>query len=604
MIDTNLTEGFLKATVHFFDSPEKMSTFLEWFNLGREVLAVDVETNGKDHFYGGKVRLFQVGDLRAGWSIPFEGNEAFCRWIMNESQRRGWIIVGHNFMFDLVALYEGLGWQPTRWDLVHDTYAMSKCIGVYGFNGLKPLSEMMVHPKAGVFQRNLDAVFTEHKVWWDTVPLNCPQYWKYGAMDVVIQSYLFNILRHELESGAHRSCLPAYYIERAALEPIHAATIHGVQIDIPYCREQINDLNVAIRELEHQAKGLYGSNLSLSKNDGLITFLQREGIVFVKKTSGGKFCLDKEILEEFAGQHPLFDMISNHRELNRFISAYYGKFERLADADSVVHMSIKQFDASTMRMAVSNPPLQQIPTRTPRGKKVRGAIVPREGNRLVACDLSSIEFRLFVHHSEEPALQEAMRQGLDGLQAVASQVFGVPYEQVTKQQRTHTKNVAYACIYGAGPAKMGRTLGVPQDEAEKIYHLLHERFPAIKRYSKRTEAEGVALGEHFGVAPMIQTQFGNRLPVRQLDAVYALGNYRLQGEAAVIFKAAMVRACAAGLKDYLTLYVHDECVLDVPVDMAEEAGYTLRECMQDMDTLCVPILAECSEPVERWNEAK
>lgn len=592
-------EGFdiEKVNVTLLERPDQVPAFLAFINQDRRILGLDIETNALPWSQGGVSRLVQFGDTTEGWAIPAEGWASLITFVLINYERD---IVLHNGNYDIMYLWNDFGWVP-RWDKIHDTMFMSKVMNRTTFNGLKPLSEHLIDARAGIGEKLLQADFDKYGWWWDTVPIELPSYWVYGALDPVLTAVLFEVLGRQLdESGARR----AYLIERAAMESIWAVQKHGMHVDRPYCDEQITKLTAENQEIAAKLRAAEGDEWSISSGDSMVALLQKKGIPLYKRTeSGAKLALDKEVLEEFSWMDPLLGDIRLYRDNARMVSAYYQNFLNFSsDEHPFVHAEFKQMQAKTTRMSVIKPALQQIPSRSEKSIKVRRSVVARPGHVLIACDLSQIEIRLFAEFAGDPELVEAIRQGLDVHSYVASKAFHVTTP--TKQQRTFAKQVGLGALYGAGAARLSATLGVSPEEGQEIYDAVMTGFPAIKRYQAATERWAKTTLVN-GVA-RIPNHYGGIMTASEDDGLYVLGNYRIQSSAALYFKEAMLRCMAAGLRDFMTCFVHDEVVLEVPKsEDLDEVRHTVKEAMETIDgEFTVPLTADVSDPQPSWDLCK
>lgn len=254
--------------------------------------------------------------------------------------------------------------------------------------------------------------------------------------------------------------------------------------------------------------------------------------------------------------------------------------------------------AATGRISSTEPNLQNIPVRTAVGREIRKAFVASEGNVLVGADYSQIELRLLAHMSGDERMIDAFIDGADIHARTASEVFGVPFEKVTAEQRSAAKAVNFGIVYGISDFGLAKNLGVTRKQAGDYIKMYLDRYSGVRAYMQGAVEEGKRLG-------YVKTLMGRRRELPELLSsnynTRSFGervamNMPLQGTAADIIKLAMVRVCEAlqkeGLKAKLILQIHDELIIDAPLSEAARAGEILRECMQNAMNLSVPLLAD------------
>lgn len=298
-----------------------------------------------------------------------------------------------------------------------------------------------------------------------------------------------------------------------------------------------------------------------------------------------------------------------YRQLTKLNSTYVEGLLRLTDATGRVHSTFDQVATATGRISSSEPNLQNIPVRTEEGKEIRQAFLPRAGWVLLDADYSQIELRLMAHFSGDHALVEAFRTGQDVHARTASEIFDVPLDEVDSTLRSRAKAVNFGLIYGISGFGLAKNTGVSRQEAQEFINRYFRKYPGVKRFMDSAAEDG----QHNGYA---LTLMGRRryLPELKSDKAVvrefgkrAAMNTPVQGTAADIIKLAMVRVDEAlrreGLKSRLILQVHDELLLECPPEEAEQAGKLLKDAMEHVIELRVPLLAEVHQGTN-WAEAK
>ena len=336
---------------------------------------------------------------------------------------------------------------------------------------------------------------------------------------------------------------------------------------------------------------------------------EKLGLPVRKKTASGTPSTDEEVLSELALDYPLAKLILEFRALTKLKSTYTDKLPQMVDAsDGRVHTTFGQATAVTGRLASSEPNLQNIPVRTPEGRRVREAFVAKPGCKLISADYSQIELRIMAHISQDKGLLQAFKDGKDIHRATAAEVFGVAPEAVTPEQRRMAKVINFGLIYGMSAFGLAQNLGIERRMASHYIEEYFARYPGVARYMQQTRTKAHAQG-------YVETAFGRRLWLPDIlstraavraGAERAAINAPMQGTAADLIKRAMVRLDAwlksERLDSRVILQVHDELILEVPEAELERVRSALPSIMQSAATLDVPLLAEVGV-ADNWEEA-
>ena len=400
-----------------------------------------------------------------------------------------------------------------------------------------------------------------------------------------------------------------YALEVQCSEVLYRIERHGVLIDAAQLKKQSHELGQRIVALEAEAHALAGQafNLGSPKQIGEI-FFDKLGLPIVKKTATGKPSTDEEVLEKLAEDYPLPARILEHRGLSKLKSTYTDKLPLLLDAGGRVHTHYAQAVAVTGRLASNDPNLQNIPVRTPEGRRIREAFIAPPGHVIMSCDYSQIELRIMAHLSDDAALLKAFHDGLDVHWATASEVFGVPVEQVSAEQRRYAKVINFGLIYGMSSFGLARNLGIDNTAARNYIQRYFERYPGVRRYMDDTRQQAKARG-------YVETVFGRRLVLPEINspngprrqgAERAAINAPMQGTAADLIKKAMV-AVQQALEQQrkasaVVMQVHDELVLEVPEAEVDWARAEVPRLMAGVAQLKVPLLAEVGVGAN-WEQA-
>ena len=399
-------------------------------------------------------------------------------------------------------------------------------------------------------------------------------------------------------------------IEMPTLQVLYDMERHGVLLDRDRLRAQSQQLAEQLMELERQAHELAGQpfNLGSTKQLGEILF-ERLGLPVVKKTPAGKPSTDESVLEKLALDYPLPKVLLQWRGLAKLKSTYTDKLPEMVDPKTGrVHTTYSQAVAITGRLASSDPNLQNIPVRTPEGRRIREAFIAPPGHQMMSADYSQIELRIMAHISQDAGLLKAFADGEDVHRATASEVFGVPIAEVNSEQRRYAKVINFGLIYGMSAFGLAANLGIERGAAQAYIDRYFARYPGVAAYMERTRAQAREQG-------YVETVFGRRLWLPEIGssnmgrrqmAERAAINAPMQGTAADLIKLAMIDVHAwlqrENLGARLVMQVHDELVLEVPDAEVERLKTDLPARMAGVAQLSVPLLAEVGVG-ENWEQA-
>ena len=362
-----------------------------------------------------------------------------------------------------------------------------------------------------------------------------------------------------------------------------------------------------LKEEVYRLTGVRGFNLNSPQQLGKVLFEDLD-LPHGKKTSRG-YSTDADTLEKLLGKHPCIAPILKYRQVVKLNSTYIDALLRKMDVSGRVHTSFDQTGTATGRISSSEPNLQNIPVRTEMGREIRKAFIVNPGCVLADADYSQIELRVMAHFSGDAAMVDAFQKGQDIHTRTAAEVYGVPMDQVTRDMRSSAKAVNFGLVYGISEFGLARNIGVSRREAADFIARYFLRYPGVKKYMD----EAVKKGYEQGYAV---TMMGRRRQLPELKSgnvnVRSFGeraamNTPVQGTAADIIKLAMVRVHDAlkkeGLKARLILQVHDELLIEAPREEEETVSRILRECMEQVYALKVPLVAEVKTG-ESWYDTK
>ncbi len=371
----------------------------------------------------------------------------------------------------------------------------------------------------------------------------------------------------------------------------------GVQLDLTVLAALSAQVDERLVEVEARLKAIAGDEgFNVASRDQVAELLyEKLRLRAGRKTATGKLSTAVSALEPLTGQHEAVDLILEHRELAKLSGTYLGPLANLADDEGRIHTTFQQTVVATGRLSSVNPNLQSIPVRTPLGREIRRAFVASAGHTLLVADYSQIELRVLAHMADEPVLIEAFREGADIHAATAASIYDAPLSAVDADMRRVAKTINFGVLYGMGPQRLARELGVPYARAEAFIATYFARYPHVRRFIDETLARGRELG-------YVETLLGRRrgvLDLRSSDrgvreaAERMTFNMPVQGSAADIMKLAMLRLAPAltELGGRLLLQVHDEIVAEVESDQATAAAERVERIMAEVYPLRVPLVA-------------
>ena len=394
---------------------------------------------------------------------------------------------------------------------------------------------------------------------------------------------LYKILQAQLEE---KGIGELYYgVELPLVKVLFDMEQAGFAIDSAALKQLGDGMTGRIAELEAEAHRLAGHSFNIlsPKQLGVVLF-EEMGLPPQKKTKTG-YSTDSDVLESLKGVDPIIETVLEYRFLTKLKSTFIDAMLKKITPDGRIHTTLNQNVTATGRISSAEPNLQNIPVRTPQGREIRKAFVASEGNVLVGADYSQIELRVLAHMSDDETLKNAFVSGEDIHTRTAAEVFGVSREEVTKEMRSAAKAVNFGIVYGISKFGLANQLGIPQWRAGEYIEKYLDRCTGVRNYMKKAVEDGKKNG--YAV-----TLTGRRRDLPEL----ASGNYNtrsfgervamnmpVQGSAADIIKLAMLRVHDAlergGFRAKLVLQIHDELIIDCPVDEAERVKVLLHECM-------------------------
>jgi len=604
-----MTNGLNDVQLHLVDSVESAGKFITWLGERRpyDAIAIDTETGEREGRprsdalspWHGDLRLVQVGDGMTGWSIPWNEWGGVFYEAMDKFDGQ---IVCHNIAFEAKWFEIRSRWRMP-WHRSHDTMIMAQLLDPLGSGALKKLTSQYVDPKAAALQAHLDEELSKNGWTWGTVPTNFEPYWAYGALDTVLTMRLFEQFWDKCGPGKPYS--QAYELEMAARKIVTRMELNGARIDLNYSHKKYDELTAYSESVKDWAKGMYGG-ASITSNVQLVRLLETLGAEITELTPSGQKSasadqLKKLIIDGNPQVRELAEIVLKQRKADKLASTYFLNFIN-DNVNGFVHPSVKTMGARTGRMSITAPALQTLPKGD---DTVRRAFLPKDDDHvIITSDLDQVEFRMFASLSKDPNLINlfnlADATGSDPFTEIGREIYQDPSMVKSDKRRNLIKGVVYGRLYGAGVAKQALTAGVPEEQMRAVSNAFDERFPGMISFQKEIEDIGMRRLRDEGQG-YVHTWTGRRLPCDE-DRVYTLVNYLIQGGAAEVFKANLIKLDRADLTDYLIVPVHDEIVLNAPRSEAEEIKQLVRECMTTRDGWAVPLTADVDGPLNNWGE--
>ena len=431
--------------------------------------------------------------------------------------------------------------------------------------------------------------------------------WAGGRADTILR--LTGELERQLRDNGHLEGLYRYF-EMPLVSVLQRMERKGIKLDSEALGRQSAELAERLEELEQSAFALAGESFNLSSPKQLQALLyDKLELPVLRKTPTGQPSTAEDVLQELAENYELPQVILRHRSLTKLKSTYTDKLPQERHAETGrIHSNFQQAVAATGRLSSTDPNLQNIPVRTAEGRRVRQAFVCEPGYKLVAADYSQVELRIMAHLSGDAGLLEAFSRAEDIHRATAAEVFGVPLEDVDPDQRRSAKAINFGLIYGMSAFGLGKQLHIGREEAQQYVDRYFERYPGVRAFMDRTQAQATDLG-------YVETVFGRRLYLPDLRAgrgmlrraaLRTAINAPMQGTAADIIKQAMIDIDlwleSEPIDARMLLQVHDELVFEVNENDLQLLCDGVKFRMITAAALDVPLVVDVGIG-DNWDEA-
>ena len=579
------------ATIRPVRSHDDVAAAIAWIETTRPSITVDTETGGLD--YQAEVRLVQFGDHQVAWvADPHRWPEVIHRLAEVSTP-----LVAHNAPFDMLHVARFLdadnvvGEVASLMERTTDTAILAHLVdprdsrdGGIG-HGLKNLAHHYVDPSAPDSDTELKAVFKSlgFKVGegYAKVPVDHEVFVTYAGMDVILTARLYEVLAKTVaDLGLEHLAEFEHRTQRITT----AMTARGFKVNRAYAHELSEELAFDQQAAEEwvAANGVANVNSTKQVADALIA----RGAVLTETTPSGAIKVDRTVLAGIDDE--LATQVLTAKNSAKFLTTYVDPMIEAAHIDGKVHCRIKSLAARTGRQAISQPPLQQLPSGDHR---VRTCLIPDDGMALVAADFSQIEFRVLAALANEADMISTFTSGGDLHDTTAARLYGPDF---TPAQRRLAKGVGFGLIYGGGTATLARQAGVSTFEAKLATDKFSRAYPRVKRWTRQV-VDQMKYGD-----PMVITPTGRRIPLERQYGYRAV-NYLIQSLAADLFKGALIQLDDAGFGEHLLLPVHDEVIAQAPTGEAMAFAADMAATMSG--TLGpVPIVSEGEVLGASWGE--
>ena len=579
-----------------------------------KIIAFDTETTSTDQMQAELVGISLAVEEGEGFYIPVGhrpelGDQLSVEAVMSalEGPMTDPKIpkAGHNLKYDYVLMARyGLRASPLGFDSMIAEWLRNPDSRNLGLKNLVwvELNESMTEIDALIGKGRNQITMAE-------VPIEAAG--AYAAADAETVLRLIPILKKELVDRHADHLLEE--LEMPLIPVLADMEMAGISLDIPFLSEMSQDLELRVGEIVENIYKAVGEEFNLNSPQQLSTALfdrlQIQPPDRVRRTKSGFYSTSAAILEEIRDQSPVVDWVLEYRELSKLKSTYLDALPaQVNPATGRIHTSYNQTGSVTGRIASSNPNLQNIPIRTELGRKVRHGFIASPGMVLLAVDYSQVELRIAAHMAEDQTMISAFRAGQDIHATTAAAIYNIPLDEVDRDQRRHAKAINFGLIYGMSPFGLTRTTDLTLAEAENFVEAYFERFPGVKSYLDQTRKLAADQG-------YVETLLGRRryflglksqsnYNVRSREEREAI-NAPIQGTAADIMKIAMIRTHKAlsesALSARMLLQVHDELVLECPVEELGETARLVRDVMEASYELSVPLDTDARQG-KNWGE--
>lgn len=510
--------------------------------------------------------------------------------------------IGQNIKYDLtVFANHGINVQGVAFDTMLESYTLNST----GRHNMDDLADRYLGHKTIEFEAI--AGKGKNQLTFDQIEISTAA--EYAAEDADVTMKLHQVLWSQL---VQEPALVKLFdeIELPLVSVLSRIERNGVLIDPAKLKQQSDEIERRLAELEQEVHSEAGSVFNLASTKQLQEILfEKLGLPILKKTPKGAASTNEEVLEELAMMgHRVPKLLIEHRGLSKLKSTYTDKLPLMINARTGrVHTSYHQAVTATGRLSSSDPNLQNIPIRNEEGRRIRQAFVARKGYKIVAADYSQIELRIMAHLANDEGMLKAFAEGKDIHRSTASEIFGVPLDEVTGEQRRNAKAINFGLIYGMSEFGLSNQLGISRADAKRYMEAYFNRYPNVLQFMTDIKVKAAEKG-------YVETLLGRRLYLPEIKSSNAMRrkaaervaiNAPMQGTAADIIKIAMIgidRVIQHSDEIKMIMQVHDELVFEVKEDKVEHYSAVIKAEMEKAIQLNVPLIAEVGIG-DNWDEA-
>lgn len=589
----------IKNTPHEYrliESDKDLEDLAELLNH-QTLICFDTETTGLDANEAELMGISFSIEKGKGYWVPVPYEEEGIRTILNRFktvfENENIVKIGQNIKYDaLILKWYDIELKGTY----HDTMICHYLLEPEMKHSMDYLSETYLNYEPVKIQTLIGKKGISQLTMRQADPEKVRDYAAEDA-DITLQlhEYLFQELRNEKLEKLYLD------IEEPLIKVLVDLEFTGVNLDQQYLKDYSQELQELILEQESKIYKIAGThfNIASPKQVGEILFDKLKIPYRWRRTRTGQYSTDEDKMNELSQDHEIVADILQHRMYSKLKSTYVDALPLMVNPKTGrIHSSFNQALAATGRLSSNNPNLQNIPIRTPEGRRIRKAFVPRDADHvLLSADYSQIELRLIAEISGDEAMLEAFQKGQDIHRATAARVYDVPYEEVTDDQRRNAKTVNFSITYGAGSTNLSRQLGIKRTEAKALIEQYFKQYAGLKSYMDSTVDFARTKG-------YVETMLGRRRKLRDINSRNGMLrsgaeriaiNTPIQGTAADMIKLAMIKVFDAmqadQLKSKMILQVHDELVFDVYKPELDTLKMIVEEQMKNaIPDLKVPIV--------------
>lgn len=593
----------IRSGYELVDSQEKLDKLVVKMS-GQKELAVDTETDGLDPFKSNLIGMSFCWQDGEAYYIPV-GNldlRGVGKILANSKIKK----IGHNIKFDLEVLEKaGFELRGVAFDTMVASYLLNS-------GSRQHKLDTVVFTELGYEMTPIESLIGKGKSQISMSRVDLGRVADYAAEDADYTWRVYAKLKKQLEKNRLDDLMEK--IENPLIEVLARMETNGVRLDEIFLKEMSKELAVRIKELEakifKKAGVKFNVRSPLQLKEILFERLNISTMGLAKIKTGISTAASE--LDKLQGAHPIVDLILEHRELSKLKSTYTDALPGLVNPQTGrIHASFNQTVTATGRLSSSDPNLQNIPIRTSLGRKIRRAFVAPRGYKIMAVDYSQIELRVAAAMSGDRKMIEAFRKHEDFHARTAAEVFGVAIDRVEPEMRRKAKEVNFGILYGLGARGLAQRTGSSYDEALEFIERYFEAYSDLKEYLEETIA--LAHAQEYA-----ETLFGRKRYLPEINTTHQqlraaaermAINHPLQGTAADLMKMAMIRVDKLINKEFkegevkMVLQVHDELVFEVKESVVKKAGKLIREEMETVYKLKVPIEVEVGVG-KNWGECK